>query len=181
MLCGAPLASSRVADTAAAAAWRVEPLGASASPRPAPPRTSIPAVEIGSERPRGVWRSAPVGLIAGGVALCALVFRAPNPLAARQSRISADIHALAGRVREYRARVGFDLDEATWSGWVSGHSDARLFDPWGTPYVYRRGSKTFTITCYGADGAPGGEGPAGDIEFTFRTGSGMPASANNTP
>jgi len=39
-------------------------------------------------------------------------------------------------------------------------------DPWGNQYVYQSpgpSSEDFLITSYGADGAPGGDGPAADI------------------
>ena len=39
-------------------------------------------------------------------------------------------------------------------------------DSWGNPYVYQSpgpSGQDFLVTCYGADGAPGGEGDAADI------------------
>ena len=37
-------------------------------------------------------------------------------------------------------------------------------DPWNNPYVYKiEGSRDYTITSYGADGVPGGEGHDADI------------------
>jgi general secretion pathway protein G len=37
-------------------------------------------------------------------------------------------------------------------------------DPWGKPYAYSlEGAYGFKITCYGADGSPGGDGPNADI------------------
>ncbi len=39
-------------------------------------------------------------------------------------------------------------------------------DPWKNPYVYRADGRRFTITSYGADGQPGGEARAADIEVS---------------
>ena len=39
-------------------------------------------------------------------------------------------------------------------------------DPWGNPYVYQSpgpDGQDFLVTCYGADGAPGGESDAADL------------------
>ncbi len=36
-------------------------------------------------------------------------------------------------------------------------------DPWGNPYDYKRDGSKFEILCYGADGAPNGEGADEDI------------------
>ena len=40
-------------------------------------------------------------------------------------------------------------------------------DPWGHPYVYRRdeaaGGDGYTLSSYGADGEPGGEGEGADV------------------
>lgn len=43
----------------------------------------------------------------------------------------------------------------------------KLNDPWDNPYVYEypnpNGNSAYLLMSYGADGAPGGEGPAEDI------------------
>jgi len=39
-----------------------------------------------------------------------------------------------------------------------------LIDPWGNSYDYKQmSSRKFLITCFGADGLPGGEGVDADI------------------
>jgi len=43
-------------------------------------------------------------------------------------------------------------------------------DPWGHPYGFTRdGPRAVTITCLGADGAPGGVGPDEDIVMRWPT------------
>jgi general secretion pathway protein G len=37
-------------------------------------------------------------------------------------------------------------------------------DPWGNSYVYLSDGQTFVLRCLGADGEPGGEGKAADID-----------------
>ena len=37
-------------------------------------------------------------------------------------------------------------------------------DPWGHDYEYERTGRKFVVRCYGADGAPGGEGEDADID-----------------
>ena len=40
----------------------------------------------------------------------------------------------------------------------------QLFDPWGTPYVFRSDGSTYVVLSFGADGAEGGEGINADID-----------------
>ena len=37
-------------------------------------------------------------------------------------------------------------------------------DPWGNEYLFEKTGRKYLITCYGADGAPGGDGEDGDID-----------------
>ena len=50
--------------------------------------------------------------------------------------------------------------------WVPGSSES-LVDPWGEPYHYeapgQQNPHSFDLWSYGADGAPGGEGPDADV------------------
>ena len=51
-----------------------------------------------------------------------------------------------------------------------GIDDELPLDPWGNDYQYappEEGSRTVELMSFGADGAPGGEGPDGDIIERF--------------
>src|SRR5690606_10726965 len=43
--------------------------------------------------------------------------------------------------------------------------DASLTDAWGTPLIYEPGEGDFELSSLGADGEPGGEGPAADLSL----------------
>jgi general secretion pathway protein G len=44
-----------------------------------------------------------------------------------------------------------------------GYMEQIPTDPWEHPYVYTTDGRHFEITCYGRDGAPGGEGYDADL------------------
>lgn len=53
------------------------------------------------------------------------------------------------------------------SNWASGgYLSSAPTDPWGNPYLYRSPGETgaFDLVTLGADGAPGGDGTAADIQ-----------------
>jgi len=49
-------------------------------------------------------------------------------------------------------------------------------DPWGNEYEFERTGRAFTITCLGADGAPGGDGADEDIVVRVGESGASPAS-----
>ena len=62
-------------------------------------------------------------------------------------------------------RPGSAAGAARWSGPYLDDA-AGLTDPWGEPYRYQRpgrDGRPFSVTSYGADGAPGGEGENADL------------------
>ena len=52
-------------------------------------------------------------------------------------------------------------DVPRWSAYLTEEPT----DPWGNPYTYERRAEGFTLTSYGADGAPGGQAEDADLIY----------------
>ena len=92
----------------------------------------------------------------------------------------AEVRALYETVQKYRVRTGTlpgdwrALIEGP-EGWEGHWSPLWMThtiepDPWGNPYVYTITDpehELFTVTSYGADGRPGGEGDDADIAWPW--------------
>ncbi len=94
---------------------------------------------------------------------------------AKRSKAASDISTLRSQVQLFKSDVGtfpeslLDLrtrpSEGA-DGWRGPYLDKELpTDPYGNEYDYQVTSdgEDFTIICYGADGAPGGDGNNSDI------------------
>jgi len=97
-------------------------------------------------------------------------------LTAQEDKAKADITALAAAVEGYAIENGGRYPR-TLEPLVVPDEHGRSFldretlplDPWGNPYFYeppRDASTPFRLFTYGADGRPGGEGDARDIELS---------------
>jgi len=62
-----------------------------------------------------------------------------------------------------------ELRQGSKPGWDGPYLPRDVpLDPWGNPYVYQRateGAQGYTLSSYGKDGQPGGEGDGEDIIF----------------
>jgi general secretion pathway protein G len=90
----------------------------------------------------------------------------------------AQMQMLSTALDTYRLDVGeypetlAELRRGTKPGWDGPYLPRDLpLDPWGNPYVYERaaeglgGDKGYSLSSYGKDGRPGGEGDGEDIAF----------------
>ena len=85
----------------------------------------------------------------------------------RRAAAKAQIESFMAALQRY------NLDEARFPSDEEGLEAIRPYltkeiplDPWGNPYFYRRDGEHGAgpeVICFGADGEPGGEGPAADI------------------
>jgi len=83
---------------------------------------------------------------------------------ADQAKAQAEIKALKGAVTAYMLRNNRRLPDSLEQ--VAPFMDPPRIpqDPWGNAYVYNKhDSRRYTITSYGADGRPGGDGVNADI------------------
>jgi general secretion pathway protein G len=102
-----------------------------------------------------------LGLIASAVVIA--VF--PQLQRARVDRTTLDIGNIDSALKLYNARKGKFPDTTTG---LKALVDLEILDKmpkdaWGNDYVYTLENGRPTITSYGADGAPGGDGPNADI------------------
>ena len=57
------------------------------------------------------------------------------------------------------------IGEPRWRGpYLGGKAPV---DPWGNAYVYRLRKDGFSLTCYGSDGAPGGDEDQADLSVSL--------------
>ena len=111
-------------------------------------------------------------IMLAGVAVAAVVglgFHLAKPARDHLDLATAQLHTLAFGIQAFADDTGSaperldELLESTVDGrgpYVRGEP---LRDPWGTPVVFaRQGSGGFVLTSLGADGRPGGSGPARD-------------------
>ena len=102
-----------------------------------------------------------LGLIAAAVGIAVI----PKLEEARRDRAALDIKAIEGAMKLYYAKKGNYPD--TSSGLKALVDTQNLekmpLDPWNHEYVYINEGGKPIITSYGADGAPGGEGPDADV------------------
>jgi len=54
-------------------------------------------------------------------------------------------------------------------------------DPWGNEYEYERTGRKVHVMCYGADGAPGGDGEDADIDSDHLDADSGTGTGSNTP
>lgn len=88
---------------------------------------------------------------------------------ARVQRARADVKAIEEAVSMFKLDNGFlppSLEALTASGKNNPEPYLKKVpvDPWDRPYVYRSDGRRFVIASLGADGAPGGDGYAADID-----------------
>lgn len=98
---------------------------------------------------------------------CARSLRRSRDMGARRDRAMVDLLALQKAAILTRAATGKAPDSlASVAHEVDGGIPK---DPWGNDYVYERLPKNrFEFRCLGADGKPGGAGPAADIVWPRR-------------
>jgi hypothetical protein len=83
-------------------------------------------------------------------------------VAAYPVRRARDLMVQAARALErFRAARGTPPDSL--DALVPSYLAAAPTDPWGKPLEYVRTAKGYRLACLGSDGAPGGEGDAGDL------------------
>jgi general secretion pathway protein G len=97
---------------------------------------------------------------------------------AKIAKAKADIATLSGLLNQYRidndkfptTEEGLEaltVQPSSATNWKGPYTTKDIsLDPWGNPYVYQcpgPNGQDFLITCYGSDGAPGGDGDAADI------------------
>ncbi len=97
---------------------------------------------------------------------------------AKIAKAKSDIATLSSLLQQYRldsdrypttedSLVALRVRPTSARGWKGPYTTKDIpMDPWGNTYVYQSPGpegQDFLVTCYGADGAPGGEGDAADI------------------
>ncbi len=97
---------------------------------------------------------------------------------AKIAKAKSDIATLSSLLQQYRldsdryptTEEGLNalrVRPSSARGWKGPYTTKDIsLDPWNNPYVYQSpgpDGQDFLVTCYGADGAPGGEGDAADI------------------
>ncbi len=102
-----------------------------------------------------------LGLVMAAVGVSVI----PRLNEARQDRARLDLKNIEGAMKLYYTKKGTYPD--TGSG-LKSLVDMQLLeqmpkDPWDREYVYMNEGGKPVIVSYGADGAPGGEGPDSDI------------------
>ncbi len=91
---------------------------------------------------------------------------------AKQKTAMTDIHTLVDAVGLYKLENGKLPDnlEVLIQPDPKHNNEAYIqqesvpVDPWGNMYDYKKEGSKFTITCFGADGLPNGEGADEDID-----------------
>ncbi|RKY13689.1 MAG: type II secretion system protein GspG [Planctomycetota bacterium] len=97
-----------------------------------------------------------IGILAGIVG----IYVVSRIAKAREMRIKSDMKSIEDAITH------FQMDKGRYPESLEELVQERILqemprDPWGNPYSYERTDDTeppYTITCYGADGQPGGEG-----------------------
>lgn len=97
---------------------------------------------------------------------------------AKIAKAKSDIATVSGLLQQYRldndkyptTEEGLNalrVRPSSAKSWKGPYTTKDIpMDPWGNPYVYQApgpDGQDFLVVCYGADGAPGGEGDAADI------------------
>lgn len=97
---------------------------------------------------------------------------------AKIAKAKSDIATLSSLLQQYRldsdryptTEEGLNalrVRPSSARGWKGPYTTKDIsLDPWNNPYVYQSpgpDGQDFLVTCYGADGAPGGEGDAADV------------------
>lgn len=98
---------------------------------------------------------------------------------AKRAKAASDIAALRTALSTYKLDTGqYPSTEEGLNALRSAPSDVNNWrgpytekaippDPWGNEYVYESdGSEEYSLTSYGSDGAPGGDGEAADVDPT---------------
>lgn len=116
---------------------------------------------------RRPMRSAPLLLAASLLAACSLTAcsSGPTPHEARQEleRDLATLERALTRHASTRGSFASSLEDLAREGLVQGE---HLRDPWGRDYGYvPAAGGRFDLFSYGADGRPGGEGEAADVDL----------------
>ena len=108
-----------------------------------------------------------LGLIAAAVGIAVI----PKLEEARRDRAALDIKTIEGALKLYYAKKGNYPDTSTGlKGLVDTQNLEKIpVDPWNHEYVYINEGGKPIITSYGADGAPGGEGPDADVSNQTNT------------
>lgn len=99
---------------------------------------------------------------------------------AKRAKAQSDIATLSGLLQQFRLDTdrfptteeglqALRVPPADVRGWKGPYTTKEIpNDPWQNPYDYEypgaSGQDSFVLRSYGADGAPGGEGDAEDIE-----------------
>ncbi len=97
---------------------------------------------------------------------------------AKVSKAKSDIQALRTALHAFKLDTGryptteeglpaLEQAPADVNNWKGPYTDRPISaDPWGFEYVYETdGSDNISVVSYGQDGAPGGEGPAADVDI----------------
>ena len=97
---------------------------------------------------------------------------------AKIAKAKSDIATLSSLLQQYRldsdryptteeGLMALRVRPSSARGWKGPYTTKDIpLDPWNNPYVYQApgpDGQDYLVTCYGADGAPGGEGDAADI------------------
>lgn len=106
-----------------------------------------------------------VGLLLGtvGTNVWNALFSSQTKIAGNQIR---SFHNMLGNYKLEHYKFPDSLEALTEPNPVTGEPELKTIplDPWQNEYMYELdGSSNPIITCYGADGAPGGEGKDSDI------------------
>ena len=97
---------------------------------------------------------------------------------AKIAKAKSDIATVSGLLQQYRldtdkyptteeGLTALRVRPSSAKNWKGPYTTKDIpMDPWGNPYVYQSpgpDGQDFLVVCYGADGAPGGDGDAADI------------------
>jgi general secretion pathway protein G len=98
---------------------------------------------------------------------------------AKRAKASSDIATLSSLLQQFRidndrfptteeGLTALRVQPADAANWRGPYTSKEIpADPWGNEYIYESpgpGGEDFLIISYGADGAPGGEGDASDLD-----------------
>lgn len=132
----------------------------------ASPTSPEPSQE-GTSRPQRLGRLvlALVFSAATGLAFFLVWLTHDGSLTAEQQRARGEIRKLEGLFKSHHRLMGrFPSKEEGFTPLIQARLLERVpEDPWGHPYVYWMDGASGAVVSYGADGRPGGTGPAADL------------------
>ncbi|MBX3117536.1 MAG: type II secretion system major pseudopilin GspG [Fimbriimonadaceae bacterium] len=95
---------------------------------------------------------------------------------AKRAKAASDIAALRTALTNFKLDTGtyptteegllaLEQDPGNVNNWKGPYTEKAIPpDPWFNEYIYTSDGETITLTSYGSDGQPGGEGEAADID-----------------